>query len=66
MLVEVAARTFGKPLTVAATRGKLEFSEGVCAPVSAQVSPQVTPQGTPMPKRSPEMVVIRNSVVIGL
>ncbi len=54
-LLDFCGRAFGKPLTLAASRGKLQFSGTVSAP-----APTVTPP-TAAPRRSPEMVVIAGS-----
>lgn len=56
-MLDFCGRAFGKPLTLAASRGKLLFSGTVTAP-----APTVTaPTAPPPPRRSPEMVVIAGS-----
>ncbi|MCT7984161.1 hypothetical protein NG796_12730 [Laspinema sp. A4] len=60
---EVCGRAFGKPLTLAASRGKLQFSGTVTAPAPTVTAPapKVTAPAASPPRRSPEMVVIAGS-----
>lgn len=55
-VVESCGRAFGKPLALAASRGKLQFSGTVTAPAHTVTAPTA-----PAPRRSPEMVVIAGS-----
>lgn len=62
--LEFCGRAFGKPLTLAASRGKLQFSGTTIAPAPTVTAPAPTvtaPTAPPPPRRSPEMVVIAGS-----
>ncbi|MCT7969039.1 hypothetical protein NG799_22255 [Laspinema sp. D1] len=68
-VVDLCGRAFGKPLALAASRGKLQFSGTVTAPAPTVTAPAPTapaptvtaPTAPPPPRRSPEMVVIAGS-----
>ena len=64
-VVDFCGRAFGKPLALAASRGKLQFSgtapASAPAPTVTAPAPTVTAPAAPPPRRSPEMVVIAGS-----